>query len=77
MVKPWPLLSSKTLLDLGLVKVDQDTVVSPRTGDEMNFTVIRFPDVVQVVALTPEGKLVMIHQYRHGSRRVGMKSPLG
>ena len=77
MVKPWPLLSSKTLLDLGIIKVDQDTVLSPRTGDEMIFTIIRIPDVVQIVPLTPEGKLVMIQQYRHGSRTIGMEVPGG
>ncbi len=77
MVKPWPLLSSKTLLDRGIIKVDQDTVLSPRTGDEMKFTIVRIPDVVQIVPLTAEGKLVMIHQYRHGSRRIGIEVPGG
>ncbi len=77
MVKHWPLLSTRNLLDLGLLKIDQDTALSPRTGDEFKFTIIRMPDIVQVIPLTTDGKLVMIHQYRHGSRAVGLEVPGG
>ena len=77
MVKPFPLQTSIYLLEIGFVKIDQDTYLSPRTGDEFKFTIVRIPDVVQIVPLTTDGKLVMIHQFRPGNRKIGVEVPGG
>lgn len=77
MAESWPLISSSTVLDVGFFKVGKDTSVSPRTGEEMDFYIIHTPDWVQVVPLTRDGRLVMIRQYRHGSRSSGLEIPGG
>ena len=77
MIKPWPLQSSTPLSDLGLFKITRDRATSPRTGQDRDFLVIHMPDWLQVVPLTTEGRLVLVRQYRHGSRRVGLEVPGG
>jgi len=77
MPKPWPLVSSQTVADLGILRLDRDRARSPRTGQERDFAVIHMPDWLQVVALTGQGRLVMVRQYRHASRRLGLEVPGG
>lgn len=77
MVKPWPLQSSEPLADLGLFKVTRDRATSPRTGQDRDFFVIHMPDWLQVVPITEEGSLLLVRQYRHGSRQVGLEVPGG
>ncbi len=77
MVKPWPLVSSETVADTGFFSVTRDRARSPRTGGEKDFFIIHMADWVQVVPLTTDGRLVMIRQYRHGSRKTGLEVPGG
>jgi 8-oxo-dGTP pyrophosphatase MutT (NUDIX family) len=77
MVKPWPTVSSAVVIDLGLLRVRRDRARSPRTGAEHDFLVIDMADWLQVVPVTADGRLVMVHQYRHGNRRVGLEFPGG
>jgi ADP-ribose pyrophosphatase len=50
---------------------------SPSTGAHHPFYRIESPEWVNVVALTPRDELVMIRQYRHGSREVTLEIPGG
>ncbi|MEW5723726.1 MAG: NUDIX hydrolase, partial [Thermodesulfobacteriota bacterium] len=77
MVKPWTLKTSETLKDLGLFKVTRDRAENPRTGRELDFYVVHMPHWLQVVALTEDGRVVLVEQYRHGSRRAGFEVPGG
>ncbi len=77
MIRPWPLLASKQVFDAKLFQVARDRARSPRTGTEHEFHVVSIADWLMVVALTKEGKLVLVRQYRHGSREVGMEVPGG
>ncbi len=77
MLKPWPLVSSQTVADLGILRLDRDRARSPRTGRERDFAIIHMPDWLQVVALTRDGRLVLVRQYRHASRRLGLEVPGG
>lgn len=49
----------------------------PRTGSENEFITLDCPDWVNIIAVTPEKKIVMIRQFRHGSRRVEWEVPGG
>jgi len=51
--------------------------ISPRTGKEHDFYVLDSVNWVNVVAVTPDQKLVMIEQYRHGSNTVELEIPGG
>lgn len=50
---------------------------SPRTGNVGEYKVLRMPAWVNVVALTSDGRVVLIHQYRHGLDAVTLEIPGG
>lgn len=77
MIRPWPLLSSEPVYDAGLLRVMRDRARSPRTGGERDFHVIRMVDWLMAVALTEDQQLVMVRQYRHGSREESLEVPGG
>lgn len=77
MVEAWPLLASAQVFDAGIFRVDRDRARSPRTGAARDFHVLRIADFVIVVALTRERQLVLVRQYRHGSRAASLEVPGG
>lgn len=77
MVENWEKLSSEYLGDFRIFHIRQDTSRSPRTGQTHRFFVLESPDWINVIPLTPEGKVVMIHQYRHGIEGVTLEVPGG
>lgn len=77
MPKPWQKLSSKPAGDFRIFSIRTDRLISPRTQREHDFFVIDCVDWVNVVAVTPDQKLVMIEQYRHGSNTVELEIPGG
>jgi len=70
---------------LGSEKVYKDRILGLRhdkyhfiTNDiTRDFSILEFGDWVNIIPITPEGKIVMIHQYRHGVRRVTLEIPGG
>jgi 8-oxo-dGTP pyrophosphatase MutT (NUDIX family) len=77
MIEPWEKLGSKPEGDFRVFTVRSELKISPRTRREHNFYVIDSADWVNVIALTPQGQLVMIEQYRHGSETVELEIPGG
>jgi 8-oxo-dGTP pyrophosphatase MutT (NUDIX family) len=77
MIKPWPKVSSRPIADFHIFKLRGDRKVSPRTGAEHEFYVLDSRDWVNVIALTPDGQMVMIEQYRHGTNTVELEIPGG
>jgi ADP-ribose pyrophosphatase len=57
--------------------VSRERKVSPRTGAEHDFFVIESPNWVNVIALTPDGQVVMVEQFRQGSETVELEIPGG
>lgn len=76
-IRPWPLIASEPVFDAGLFRVTRDRARSPRTGDERNFYVVHMADWLMTVPLTTDGKLVLVRQYRHGSREPSLEVPGG
>jgi ADP-ribose pyrophosphatase len=77
MIRPWPLIASEPAFATRLFRVTRDRARSPRTGGERDFHVIHMVDWLMVVTLTADGKLVLVRQYRHGSRETGLEVPGG
>ncbi len=77
MVKPWKKVSSKPAGDFRIFKIRSDTSINPRTGQEHDFYVLDTVGWVNVIAVTPDQKLVMVQQYRHGSGTVELEIPGG
>ncbi len=77
MIKPWDKLSSEYLGDFRIFRIRQDISRSPRTGLTHRFFVLEAPDWVNIIPLTPAGRVVMIRQYRHGNEEITLEVPGG
>jgi len=77
MIKPWPIVASRLLADYRVFTVRTDKKISPRTSGEHDFFVIDCPNWVNVIALTPEQQIIMVEQFRHGSKTVELEIPGG
>jgi 8-oxo-dGTP pyrophosphatase MutT (NUDIX family) len=76
-LEDWPLVSSEIMHDLGLFRLSRDRAINPRTEQQHDFFVIHLPDWLQVVPLTVDGRLILVRQFRHASRRAGLEVPGG
>lgn len=76
-LRDWQRTRSEVQSDLRVFRVRSDSAVSPRTGEEHDFVVLESTDWVAVVALTEEGRLVLVRQFRHGLREVTLELPGG
>ena len=77
MITPWKKISSKLIGDFRIFTIRSDVKISPRTGKEHDFYVLDSVHWVNVIAITPDQKLVMIEQFRHGSNTVELEIPGG
>jgi 8-oxo-dGTP pyrophosphatase MutT (NUDIX family) len=73
----WEIESSERLHDYGVFHVRRDRARSPRNGLLRDHAVVAARDGVTVVALTADGELVMVEQYRHGTRALSLETPSG
>jgi ADP-ribose pyrophosphatase len=76
-IKPWERVSSQPVGDFGIFTIRSDRRISPRTRQAHDFFVIDCVNWVNVIAVTPDRRLVMIEQYRHGSNTVELEIPGG
>ena len=77
MIKPWEKIGSKLVGNFRIFTIRSDQVISPRTGQIHDFFVIDCVNWVNVIAITPDQQLVMVEQYRHGSKTVELEVPGG
>lgn len=77
MIKEWRLTGSRVDGEYRVFRIKSETAISPRTEREGTFYTIETNDWVNVVPITEDGKIVMIRQYRHGSKRITLEIPGG
>ncbi len=77
MPKPWPLIRSKPNRSYHVFSVRTDTACCPRTGQEHDFYILESQDWINVIPLTPDEQVVMVKQYRHGTREITLEIPGG
>ena len=77
MIKEWTVKDSRELCNNRVFSLRKDRCISPETGIEHEFYVIKPPDWINVVAITRSGDMVLIKQYRHGIREVTIEIPGG
>ncbi len=75
--KPWEIISSAIHQDFRIFNLRIDRAVSPRTGKAHDFYILESLDWVNVIPLTREKEVVLIRQYRHGTREVTLEIPGG
>ncbi|GAB3341186.1 NUDIX hydrolase [Larkinella ripae] len=64
--QPWQVQSSEYLHREPWFTVRREAVQMANGGHIPNYYVLEYPDWINVVAVTTEGQLVLIRQYRHG-----------
>jgi 8-oxo-dGTP pyrophosphatase MutT (NUDIX family) len=77
MENDWIRLKSESGPDIVLFKTRFDLMKNPRNGNEFKAVVLESPDWVDVVALTPQKKIVVVCQYRFGIGRNTVEIPAG
>ncbi len=77
MIKDWDLIDSKVDRDYRVFRINVETSVSPRTKKAGRFYVIDTNDWVNIIPITEDEQVVMIQQYRHGSKNITLEIPGG
>jgi ADP-ribose pyrophosphatase len=73
----WVRESERTLVSTRILELKSVRFRHPVRGTEKDFIVAHAPDWVNVVALTPEGELVLVNQFRFGSNAFSLEIPGG
>ncbi len=76
-IQPWEKLGRTLLGDHRIFKLYSNRLRSPRTQREMEMFTLDCPDWVNIMALTPEGGVVLVEQYRQGTETVELEIPGG
>ena len=76
-IRPWDEISEETLVRYKVFHVKKARRRSPRTGADIGFFLIETADWVNVLPITTDGEIVLVRQYRHGSRKVTLELPGG
>ena len=77
MPEPWPLVRSRPGPTCRIFSLRVDTARAPRTGKEHDFYVIESPDWINIIPLLDNDQVVMVKQYRHGTREITLEIPGG
>ncbi len=73
----WPLLETRTLGDYKVFSVRGERTRSPRSGRPHDFYVLECSDWANVIALTPDDDVVLVRQFRAGTRSITLEIPGG
>lgn len=73
----WRTLSSEITFQDRWLTVRSDRCVTPQGAEIGPYHVIGYPDWVNVVAVRPDGRLVLALEYRHGAGEVVLGLPSG
>lgn len=74
---PWKRVHSEPGPELYVCRARFDTLTHPRSGRDLRRLVLETPAWVNVVALTPQGRLVVVRQFRFGIASVTTEIPGG
>ena len=76
-ITPWKVLESKYAYKDRWLALRSDTVELPNGRILSPFHVIEQPDWVTAIALTHDGNIVLVEEYRHGARQTVIELPSG
>ncbi len=77
MPRAWKVLSSKELFKTGVFRFRSDTCELPDGRVMPNYYVLEFPDWVNIVPVTEDGKIVLVEQYRQAAGDTFIEIPGG
>ncbi len=73
----WKLLGSRDVSDHRIFRIRHDLYRFEPSGAERDFVILDCPDWVNIIPLTDDGQVVLIRQFRHGTRDVTLEIPGG
>jgi len=73
----WKIIRSEAGPDLKLFRVRYDWYKNPRNNKELKRLVLETVDWVNMVAITSEKKVVVVHQFRFGTGKISTEIPGG
>jgi len=76
-VKPWKIIRTTQDRSYRVFTLRTDRAQSPRTGREHDFFVLESSAWINVIPLTGDNDVIMIRQYRHGTRDITLEIPGG
>ncbi|MDR0549597.1 MAG: NUDIX hydrolase [Deltaproteobacteria bacterium] len=76
-LKTWPLLGEEVLLNSKVFDVMSRRCLSPKDGKEKKFMAIKAPEWANTLALTPKNEVILVRQFRYGSREFSLELPGG
>ena len=77
MAQPWTFLHSQVLQSCPVFTMKSEHYRSPRTGQVHDFYLLDSPDWVNVIPLTADGKVILVKQYRFGTKEFSLEIPGG
>jgi ADP-ribose pyrophosphatase len=75
--KNWEVIRSEKGPDLGIFDTRYDWLKNPRNAQTIKAVIIEADDWVNIVALTPEKKILTVRQFRFGVREMTVEIPAG
>lgn len=75
--KPWTIVSTHCDKSYRVFNLRTDRACSPRTNRTHDFFILESSPWVNIIPLTPEGDVVLVQQYRHGTQNVTLEIPGG
>lgn len=76
-MKIWKETGSRTLVSTGVFELQERRSINPRTGAEIPFFVLESRPWANVIPLTEAGRVIMVRQFRQGTRAVTLEIPGG
>lgn len=77
MVSKWKETKHRTLFKTHVFELQERRCVNPRTDEDLPFFVLESTPWVNVIPLSDEGRVIMVRQYRQGTREVTLEIPGG
>lgn len=77
MLKPWQVLSERSIYHFGTTEMKEEICLHPGKGIKAPFFRMYFQDWVNVVPITPENKVVLVRQFRKGIHDFSIETPGG
>jgi ADP-ribose pyrophosphatase len=77
LLQPWTIISSRVDKSYRVFNLRIDCARSPRTNQAHDFYVLESPPWVNIIPLTPQDDVVLIRQYRLGTREITLEIPGG
>ena len=75
--KKWELIEDRLHAKCRIFEVRSQHFRHPKDGREGDFYVLNTSDWVNVLAITPAEEIVMVRQFRYGSRELSLETPGG